>query len=89
MAKFQKKPIVVEATQWFKDGDHTSVSMWRSTSLSCDECSRPLREHGWVETLEGGHRVCPGDWIITGIRGEHYPVKNDIFLETYEKVLED
>lgn len=41
-------------------------------------------EWGWVKTLEGGHLVSPGDWIITGVRGEHYPCKPDIFEATYE-----
>jgi hypothetical protein len=39
---------------------------------------------GWVQTLEGGHIVTPGDWIITGVKGEHYPCKPDIFEMTYE-----
>jgi hypothetical protein len=30
--------------------------------------------------------VTPGDWIITGVKGEHYPCKPDIFEMTYEKV---
>jgi hypothetical protein len=30
--------------------------------------------------------VCPGDWIITGVKGERYPVKPDIFAATYEPV---
>lgn len=45
-----------------------------------------LHTHGWIETLEGGHVVCPGDWIITGVKGEHYPCKPDIFAATYELV---
>jgi hypothetical protein len=44
--------------------------------------------HGWIETLEGGHIVCPGDYIITGVKGERYPCKPDIFEATYEKVEE-
>jgi hypothetical protein len=36
--------------------------------------------------LEGGHEVTPGDWIIKGVKGEHYPCKPDIFEMTYEKV---
>lgn len=40
--------------------------------------------HGWVDTLEGGHIVCPGDFIITGVKGEHYPCKPDIFELTYD-----
>ena len=43
---------------------------------------------GWIATLEGGHIVSPGDYIIKGIKGEHYPCKPDIFEATYEKVEE-
>lgn len=49
-----------------------------------DACGHTWHDHGWVDTLEGGHVVCPGDWIITGVRGEHYPCKPEIFAETYE-----
>lgn len=49
-----------------------------------DLCSRSWDSHGWIDTLEGGHTVCPGDWIITGIHGEYYPCKDSIFRESYE-----
>lgn len=76
--KFRKKPVVIEATQWFKDGDHPAVI--RRTDLHwCGDEGVP-----WVPTLEGGHVVTPGDWIITGVKGEHYPCKPDIFAMTYE-----
>ena len=39
-----------------------------------------------IETLEGVMTCNDGDWIITGIKGEKYPCKNDIFQATYEKV---
>jgi hypothetical protein len=39
-----------------------------------------------IETLEGTMRANEGDWIITGIAGEKYPCRNDIFKKTYEKV---
>lgn len=39
-----------------------------------------------IHTLEGDMVASPGDWIITGINGEKYPCKPDIFEETYEKV---
>jgi hypothetical protein len=51
----------------------------------CPHCEKPLHIHGWIDTLEGGHVVCPKDWIITGVKGEQYPVKPDIFEVTYEK----
>jgi hypothetical protein len=47
-----------------------------------------MHDHGWIDTLEGGHIVCPGDYIITGVNGEHYPCKPDIFWRTYELVEE-
>lgn len=37
-----------------------------------------------IKTLEGWHVVSPGDYIITGVKGERYPCKPDIFLKTYE-----
>lgn len=40
----------------------------------------------YIETLEGIHKANPGDWIITGVHGEQYPCKPDIFAKTYEKV---
>ena len=78
--KFRKKPVVIEATQWFKMGDHLAVI---KPSVNWDN-----GDYGWVETLEGGHLVTPGDWIITGVKGEVYPVKSDIFHMTYEPVEE-
>ena len=81
--KFIKKPVVIEATQWFKHGDHPMVKIvMDGTGLPVDEWRES--EKGWIETLEGGHYVTPGDWIITGIKGEHYPCKPDIFEATYE-----
>jgi len=70
--KFRKKPVVIEATQWFKMGDHPEVTH----SIH--------RGWGKVATLEGDMTVMPGDWIITGVKGEHYPCKPDIFEMTYE-----
>jgi hypothetical protein len=79
--KFRKKPVVIEATQWFKDGDHYAVMNYESHEPD-------MRGSGWIITLEGGHIVSPGDWIITGVKGEHYPCKPDIFEATYERVEE-
>ena len=103
--KFRKKSVVVDATQWFKNGDHpldvcergrgglTEGFVVRYFRLPvknrrsiCEQCSGFMQDHGWIDTLEGGHIVCPGDWIITGVKGEHYPCKPDIFAATYERV---
>ena len=41
-----------------------------------------------VFTLEGEMRGDIGDWIIEGIGGELYPCKHDIFVNSYEQVVE-
>lgn len=112
--KYRKKPVIIEASQWFKNGDHPFdevmrpyedtgiipmmpregkiVRYFRHPNIDefsvCPECGLMIFGHGFIDTLEGGHRVCPGDWIITGVKGEHYPCKPDIFEMTYEAVIE-
>jgi hypothetical protein len=110
MGMYRKKPVVIEATQWFENGDYPQdeckrvrsnldgsyfwsegkvVRYYRDPELSgelkCSICGNQYHNHGWIDTLEGGHIVCPGDWIITGVKGEHYPCKPDIFALTYEE----
>ena len=85
-----RKTATVEAIRWFKQGDHPSVEPYKQEFTDrglCGYCNKLLVEHGWVQTLEGGHIVCPGDWILTGIEGENYPCKPDIFERTYEEVI--
>src|SRR5687767_12987011 len=68
--KFRKKPVVIDAVQWLPG---TRV--------------HGVVDHGaWgaIETLEGTMRVDSGDWVITGVKGEKYPCKPDIFAATYE-----
>ena len=96
MAKYRKKPVVIDATQWFKNGDHGAVrklelNIWQRAhpeclNITCHGCGSTeyVATHGHVGTLEGGHIVCPGDWIITGVKGEFYPCKDDVFKMTYE-----
>ena len=42
-----------------------------------------------VKTLEGVMRGNPGDWLITGVHGEQYFCKDEIFRKTYEPVKEN
>lgn len=79
MSLFRKKPVVIDAVQWFKHGDHIAVM-------------RPTmgpQDRGVISTLEGALTVMPGDWIIRGVKGEHYPCKPDIFALTYEPAPKD
>lgn len=87
--KYRKKPIVIEAGRWIATGDHPKVAVYRCAGDAgglnlCSKCNLPLGDHGWIDTLEGGHIVCPGDWIIKGVQGEFYPCKPDIFEATYD-----
>lgn len=148
--KYRKKPVVIEATQWFKDGDHPAVeprpaeilfdragnyfyvshadnlvpmaNAWFAVNPTGDVAQkfgpvlpfavydiksgervpasekpdllkRYMAQQGWtdaprdmglIKTLEGTHIVTPGDWIITGVQGELYPCKDEIFRATYE-----
>lgn len=80
MAQYRKKPVVIEAVQWFKDGDHPAVQFARSLGHP------GVNDKYLIVTLEGHHEVTPGDWIITGVKGEHYPCKPDIFAMTYDSI---
>lgn len=62
MAKYVKKPVVIEAYQTDKEMI--------------------------IHTLEGDMNASVGDYIITGVHGEKYPCKPDIFEETYEPVVD-
>lgn len=125
MPHFRKKPVVIEAHRWFKNGDHPLdyasdvlglekgelktfsgeycrqmdwegqlVRRYRRPDIDgnsrCQHCKQTMHVHGWMPTLEApdGFTVCPGDWIITGVKGEMYPCKHDIFFATYEPVTE-
>ena len=82
--KFRKKPVEVMAYQWRGDTETDVVELpkkWR-----CKHCGGYAENHGHIKTLEGGHIVCREDWIITGVQGEKYPCKPDIFKMTYEEV---
>ena len=102
MAKFRKKPVVIEAFQMTKARrwDNSEWPQWLHNAWN-----EPPGEAGlWIDpdapmaedrgcaaelvcgTLEGVHRIGWNDWIIQGVKGEIYPCKPDIFDETYEAV---
>ncbi len=74
MARYRKKQIAVDAVQWFEHGDHPAVLAEEGDAAA-----------GYVDTPEGRLRVLPGDWIITGVAGEHYPCKPEIFEQLYTR----
>lgn len=86
MAKYRKKPIVIDAEQFFPDRKPHPDGVEQFTAEKSESVEGGTNEwYGWrVQTLEGPLAVSPGDWIITGIKGEKYPCKPDIFEATYE-----
>lgn len=84
--KFRKKPVEIEA-ELYAIGEPTpqgvefvmGIELGTSWNGDPDECVAIIR------TLEGNMIVSPGDWVITGIDGERYPCKPDIFERTYER----
>jgi hypothetical protein len=81
MSKFRKKPVVIEAVQFVAEGN----SMELGELLSA--CVHDFNgDHLLIHTLEGVMRADLNDWIIRGVKGELYPIKNEIFRETYEAV---
>lgn len=72
--KFRKKPIVIEAEQWFPP-DNPIYYNEKPDRLGVFWDGKRWR----LDTLEGGFEVTPGDWIIIGIKGKCYPC-NQIFL---------
>lgn len=82
--KYRKKPVVVEAFQWYPYMDVAEMPDWfRDARLQSWRHSVFLDELV-ISTLEGEMKANPGDWVIKGVQGEFYPCKPDIFAATYE-----
>jgi len=84
--KYRKKPVVIEAVQFFDDAEtlmKLSIFMDQDIHVSCEDAENPVL---FIETLEGSMKAAFGDYIIKGIKGEFYPCKPDIFEKTYEVV---
>lgn len=91
MAKFRKKPEVIEAVHYdgtpagyeavcaFAPGVSFYPSIW--TPWSRFFIPRTMVASG---DERGGGIVYPGDWIIRGTEGELYPCKPDIFVAIYD-----
>lgn len=95
--KYRKKPVVIDAVQFTEEMRVAAV-------LDGQPCPEGVLMGGrsynkrdrkiwsaefYIETLEGRMEVNVGDWIITGVKGERYPCKPDIFALTYEPAVEE
>ena len=94
MAKYRKKPVVIDAIRWVSDNlehviefvDGSKPDMYGSWARYVDITQTVGFK---ISTLEGVMTVQLGDWIIRGVKGEYYPCKPDIFDSTYEPVADD
>lgn len=92
MAMYRKKPVAIEAMQFrapeetLRDIDYAvAFDDWIKAHQGTCRCF--YRGANFViETLEGEMTASANDYIICGVKGELYPCKPDIFLETYEAI---
>ncbi len=81
MPHYRKKPIVIEARQW--DGTQESgkeIVAWTGSCFNyVDGAVFDKLHNSWISCE-------PGDWIICGPQGEFYPIKADMFANTYDLV---
>ncbi len=94
MAKYRKKPIVIEAVQlrwdnWNEMCDFAGVGKLEDGKPEGEMYKDGITMMLNIPTLEGIMTAMEGDFIVRGIQGELYPVKSDIFEQTYELVKEE
>lgn len=85
MAKYRKKPVVIEAVQF--DGTDKSVD-WLHPQLVKGEIGR-TNSKLYIKTLEGTMEANISDYVIKGVNGEFYPCKPDAFEKTYELITDE
>lgn len=94
MSKWRKKPVVIEAFQFYVDNmpDWFMDAVTRNDVIlrKCNYKRYSIEEaYCEIKTLEGNHICRGGEYVIKGVKGELYSCKEDIFKMTYEKVNEE
>jgi hypothetical protein len=91
MALFRKKPVVIEAitfSELVEYGKTYTTNIVNGMPWSFEYKGHPITHENdrcyLIPTLEGTHNMTPADMLITGVKGEIYPCKIDIFEATYE-----
>jgi hypothetical protein len=82
--QFNPENCVIPEGVFDKEYEHTTSVMM---SAMVDELENGNPSHNWhVKTIEGDLKVKPGDWIATGSNGEHWPIADNIFKNTYAEL---
>lgn len=93
--QYRKIPVVISAIQYTGENLQEVIGFtgkapeWNQWFSTFDEYQKHVDNDGKlfkIFTLEGVMKATPGDYIIRGVNGEHYPCKPDIFEKTYEIV---
>ncbi len=102
--KYVKKPIAVDAQQWYQNGDHIGdgspetegkvVRYFRDPDVPgdsrCNECGLTHHKHGFIDIDDwNSYKVCPGDWIVTMPNGSHHRYSPAKFVAEFTKVEKD
>jgi hypothetical protein len=93
--KYRKLPVEIEAITFeelIEYGKNDGAKIVNGMPWSFDYMGCPITHENdncyLIPTLEGTMRFNRGDMLITGVNGEIYPCKMDIFEKTYELVNE-
>jgi hypothetical protein len=91
MARYRKRPIEVEAKQWFPGRYVQGVRKEtpdEAVLIVVDKTRFQQQSRAYVITIHGQRAYLdPGDWVIAESDGEHfYPCKPDEFARIYEPV---
>jgi acyl carrier protein len=91
--KYRKKPVVIEAItfdEFIEYGKNNGANIVNGMPWSFKYNGHPVTHENnecyLIPTLEGTHHFTPQDMLITGVKGEIYPCKIDIFVATYEEI---
>lgn len=87
MAKYRKKPVVIEAEQFVVYAQSEKPTTKLVNGVTYPVYKDEKGYHVMIPTLEGTMRCDNLDWIIKGVNGEFYPCKPDVFAKSYEEVL--
>jgi len=96
MTKYRKKPVEIEAITFDElveygkancGGNIVNGMPW-SFAYEGQHISHENDKCYLIPTLEGTMKFTPDDMLITGIKGEVYPCKKDIFFASYDLVVE-
>lgn len=80
--KFRKKPVTVEAIEYNGNNEHEIIDWTVASDTPAFKDGDVLK----VKTLEGDMIASVGDFVIRGVKGEHYPCKPDIMEKSYDAV---